>query len=485
MAELLTIRFRQWWPPQALIAVAFCITLASSQPAHSDPAMAELIGSLGFANEDVGFVLVDLQSGRSLAENEADELFMPASVAKLATAYAAERILGPEFRFSTLLLRNGADLYLKGGGDPSLTVTDLSGLVQSLPAGISQAITGFFYDDSLLPEVHELNERQPMAAVYNAGFGALNVDFNRIAVSWSRGGGGKLEFSASSIADELSVPTDWITFSSSAMDLPEGSQFVLDGTGADRWLYTSKLPDQGNTFLPVKNPGLNTALVFRQVAKLAGLDVPIPQRAQGPKEAVVVAHFESQPLMNIVAGILRYSNNISAELIGLATSHKLTGQFPTIGDSCQTLTEWLQAQRPEMNWRGFHLENHSGFSSETRVSPRQMVGLLELLANDSNIVQLLPAIPSETAQPTGPQLIGKSGTMDYALGFAGYIVHGDAPRFAFAIFVFDRKRRAELDASMDRRIVEPSPEAREWISRARTLEHAVLQRWIGSLAAGG
>jgi hypothetical protein len=74
--------------------------------------------------------------------------------------------------------------------------------------------------------------------------------------------------------------------------------------------------------------------------------------------------------------------------------------------------------------------------------------------------------------------------MDYALGFAGYMVSGDTPRFAFDIFVFDRGRRSELDASMDRRIIEPSPEAREWISRARTLEHAILQRWIASLAAG-
>src|SRR6185312_819732 len=160
-----------------------------------------------------------------LAENEADRLFMPASVAKLVTAYAAERVLGSEFRFSTLLLRNDADLYLKGGGDPFSTVTDLSGLVQQLPAAISHAITGFFYDDSLLPEAHELNQRQPMAAVYNAGVGALNVDFNRIAVSWSRGEEGKLEFAASSIADELSVPTGWITFSSAPMDLPQGSLY--------------------------------------------------------------------------------------------------------------------------------------------------------------------------------------------------------------------------------------------------------------------
>ena len=113
-----------------------------------------------------------------------------------------------------------------------------------------------------------------------------------------------------------------------------------------------------------------------------------------------------------------------------------------------------------------------------------MVGLLERLAGESNIVQLLPTIPSETLQPTGLQLIGKSGTMDYALGVAGYMMSGDTPRFAFVIFVFDRKRRAELDASMDRRILEPSPEAREWISRARRLERGILQRWVGSLAAG-
>jgi D-alanyl-D-alanine carboxypeptidase/D-alanyl-D-alanine-endopeptidase (penicillin-binding protein 4) len=72
--------------------------------------------------------LLDLQSGRVLVEQNGDQPFLPASVAKLVTAYAAIEILGPDFRFSTLLYRRGSDVYLKGGGDPVLTSKDLQGL---------------------------------------------------------------------------------------------------------------------------------------------------------------------------------------------------------------------------------------------------------------------------------------------------------------------------------------------------------------------
>ena len=101
-------------------ALAFGLTFASvrANSAQPDSSPAQLIAKLGFAPSDVGFLLVDLASGKVLEEKSADQLFMPASVAKLATAYAAEQNLGADFRFSTLLFRRGANVFLEGGGDP-------------------------------------------------------------------------------------------------------------------------------------------------------------------------------------------------------------------------------------------------------------------------------------------------------------------------------------------------------------------------------
>src|SRR5262249_50735838 len=130
------------------IAAALLMATVAVQQSWPSPSPSQRIGSLGFAKGEVGFILVDLQSGRSLAEKAADQLFVPASVAKLATAYAAERILGGEHRFSTLLLRRGADLYLQGGGDPVLTANDLQMLVAELRGAAPVGEFGkLVYDD--------------------------------------------------------------------------------------------------------------------------------------------------------------------------------------------------------------------------------------------------------------------------------------------------------------------------------------------------
>jgi D-alanyl-D-alanine carboxypeptidase/D-alanyl-D-alanine-endopeptidase (penicillin-binding protein 4) len=75
-------------------------------------------------------------------------------------------------------------------------------------------------------------------------------------------------------------------------------------------------------------------------------------------------------------------------------------------------------------------------------------------------------------------ITGKSGNMDYARGLAGFFPARDGRPLAFAIFIFDPRRRADLDATMDRRILEPSPAAQRWTHRARALDDALLKYWM-------
>src|SRR5260221_7747259 len=167
------------------------------------PTPAQLVANFGFAPGQVGFLLVDLPSGKVLEAMAPDQPFLPASTAKLATAYAAERNLGPDYRFSTSLLRRGLDVYLQGGGDPVLTANDLQALAQQLRAADVNGTGGhFFYYERQLPALPEVSDGQPIATPYNAGFGALNVDFNRVDVTWSTVGGERI-FQVRPIADRL------------------------------------------------------------------------------------------------------------------------------------------------------------------------------------------------------------------------------------------------------------------------------------------
>ncbi len=78
---------------------------------------------------EVGFAVVDMQTGKLLAHYNANKSLVPASTLKAITTLTALQILSPDFRFKTELQYDGTldangvlkgNLYIKGYGDPTL-----------------------------------------------------------------------------------------------------------------------------------------------------------------------------------------------------------------------------------------------------------------------------------------------------------------------------------------------------------------------------
>src|SRR6476620_7996938 len=66
-------------------------------------------------------VLVLDEKGNELVAQNADKPFVPASVAKIVTAWLAMEVLGGDYRFETRFYLDGNGvLYIRGGGDPFL-----------------------------------------------------------------------------------------------------------------------------------------------------------------------------------------------------------------------------------------------------------------------------------------------------------------------------------------------------------------------------
>ncbi len=493
-----TCRPRRRWRYRGLAIVLTLLALGRALPALAGtaPTPAQAAQRLGFSQSDLGYILVDVQSKTVLAEQNADQLFLPASVTKFVTAFAASQILGPDHRFTTLLYEHGGDVYLRGGGDPVLTAADLQSLATRLETAPLQRASGgagparFFYDASLLPSLPEISARQPLAASYNTGISALDLDFNRVEVDWMRGSDGAFAFRALCLEDELVIPADWIAFAPAPPALPAEMPFLYAAqrgagiTGLDGWQYSVDRPGQGFTFLPVKATSLHAAMVFRELAKAGGVALAMPEPGRVPPDAVLLGRAESRPLQEILKGLLRFSNNPSAELIGLAAAQRLGARPSTLGESAAAVTTWLKQRLPKVDWRGFLLVNHSGLSPDSRVTPRQMARVLLLAAQEPAMIQALPALSDEgLALIEGENargLVGKSGTMDYARALVGYFRAQDGRPLGFAIFVFDRAQRAVLDSRMDPRILEPTPAARGWIHRALQLDEALLGLWMAS-----
>jgi D-alanyl-D-alanine carboxypeptidase/D-alanyl-D-alanine-endopeptidase (penicillin-binding protein 4) len=147
----------------ALVAAVLCAlaasVAASARPEASLPQrLAKALRVPHVRPALSGAIAIDLATGKIVYAQNPDRSLQPASNEKLPITYAALVRLGPSYRFRTQVLgaghRNGAtwagDLYLKGGGDPTLHLRQLRMLAGQLWAdGIRRIAGDVLADESL------------------------------------------------------------------------------------------------------------------------------------------------------------------------------------------------------------------------------------------------------------------------------------------------------------------------------------------------
>ncbi|MBK3803946.1 D-alanyl-D-alanine carboxypeptidase, partial [Azospirillum brasilense] len=191
----------------------------------------------------------------------------------------------------------------------------------------------------------------------------------------------------------------------------------------------------------------------------------------------LAALHRSEPLEVLARQVLRYSNNLSAELIGLAAARRLDPAVQTLPESAAVLTAPAMLAAPRTDWTGLRLLNHSGLSAASRITPAQTMALIQ--GAGPAVLALLPGEDEGKVLPPGVR--AKSGTLAYAKALAGTLKTAGGRTLGFAFFVTDEAQRAAMDRAMDRRIAEIPPEARAWLARARKLQADLLELWIAGL----
>lgn len=492
--------------PQSLLPPSFA--------APDCPCEGDLIAAAGFPAEQVGYLLFDPATGAVVASRNADQPFIPASVQKVPTMLAGLSLLGPDYRFETEVLGSGplsggtlkGDLWLKGGGDPFLTTDDVLNFVLSLKdQGVTGVEGGFYYDASSLPVLSEINDRQPVAVSYNPGVSALTVNFNIVEVSWARmPETGELTGFALSRSDTLDVAAESIAFEAMPQPLSKRIPFLLDRAAAvagqsnieteqavigERWLLSPTLPKEGEAVLPVKSPALNAAMIFRRLAADQGIALPLPEAGRAPGEGMrLYGQHESVALDRVAQLVLRYSNNLSAELVGLAATRVLGGATDDLARSGQAVAAWLKRQIPWADWTGFLAANHSGLSSDSRMTPRQAMAILQyawgVRGEQFDLYALLAPVrwtddlnEDRGEEETELSVRAKSGTLWYSRALVGYMLTDNGRTLGFALFIGDLAQRDALDASMNVDELAEVPGARAWMKRAKELEKALVTRW--------
>jgi serine-type D-Ala-D-Ala carboxypeptidase/endopeptidase (penicillin-binding protein 4) len=158
-----------------LLATVFAVLLLQVEAAAD---VKDRVASLAPS----GLVFVLDEDGNELLAQNADKPFVPASVAKLVTAWLAMEVLGGDYRFKTqFYLGEDRVLYVRGGGDPFLVSEELAVLAPKLLEETgTEPFTGIVVDASYYPAELSIPGIEVTDEAYDALNSALAVNFNTI-----------------------------------------------------------------------------------------------------------------------------------------------------------------------------------------------------------------------------------------------------------------------------------------------------------------
>jgi len=433
-----------------------------------------------------GHILMDADTGEVLDESAADDLFIPASTTKSITALAALSTLTPTTRFMTSVHARGpltggvlnGDLTLVGGGDAALDTQDLALLAKALHSKGVRRITGTYAVTGIDgPDTAVLNAQQPLQAGYNPAIGSLCLNYNRALLRWRNGTGGR-RLSTHAFADKRSVPARSVLFREA-----RGASLPRHDLADAREVWTipaQSLRRDGERWFPVRRPALYAATVFRDLCIAEGITLPEPVETDIVPTGPPIAAHRSDVIFGQLKKMMKYSTNLTAEMMGIAATRGMTGIAPTTVEAAATATaDWLLNQGI-VNSAPI-LENHSGLSTRSRLSPRQMAMILR--AGRERLGDAYASLHT-TGKLRGSQdglpdytFRTKTGTMHFVRCLTGFIEVGRR-NTVFAIFHGEDEQRALLDARYTPYDERKPQGGQRWLRGAVAHEDTVLRDWI-------
>ncbi|MEM1286716.1 MAG: D-alanyl-D-alanine carboxypeptidase [Pseudomonadota bacterium] len=345
-----------------------------------------------------GLVHVVSENGEIIVSQNADKPFVPASVAKIATAWLAMDVLGGDYRFETsFYVDANRVLYVRGGGDPFLVSEELALLARRLvdraglaPFSAMVLDTSHFPPDLTIPGIGRSNRS------YNALNSALAANFNTIHAV-RRGG-------AVSSAEEQTPITP--------LAIQQFRQRGPNGRGR------ISLAQEDPTLAAIYAGELIAAFIGQSGGDVQG----VISLGRVPADlAPIYVHRQSRPLSEIVRAMLVFSNNYIANQIFLEAGAHANGSTVNIQNAQRVLNSALS----EIGLTGaITMVEGSGISRQNRITAQGLTRLLEFFAPHQQLME---------SSSRGSRY--KTGTLDDVSTLAGYARtqrHGLA-RFVIAL----------------------------------------------------
>jgi serine-type D-Ala-D-Ala carboxypeptidase/endopeptidase (penicillin-binding protein 4) len=427
---------------------------------------------IGKAAGTSGVLVVSLSSGQVVCGSRQQDVFVPASLMKLLTSYAALKKLGPSFRFTTKVLAAeepvdgviSGDIWIKGSGDPLFASDNALELAKAVKEkGIRQIRGSIFVDNSLF---QPLSERicldSDCAGAYNPVVSAAAINFNALTVKITPARSGKA-FSADSDLAE-----GYVRVSGQAGSKKKGKNSLslrslgADGNGREQFRFSGQASARGGRVREFRFNAADPAGLFahsiRAALERSGVRVLGTGAKEGaaPAGAEVIVFYDSPPLAELISGLNRYSNNFMAEMLLKSLGAYVAG---APGDSERGLsvvrTTLREAGIPEQI---ANLDCGSGLSRFCRISPETFCRLLVAAWNDNGIrEEFISSLAVNGEKGTlrrrmhqqGLTVRGKTGTLNDVIGFAGYVSGPSGKTCAVAVILNEVRDRAKARQAVD------------------------------------
>ena len=359
-------------------------------PAPALPGVREKVAAL--APSAVALV-VDAKGEELLAQN-ADQPFVPASVAKIVTAWLAMEVLGGDYRFETrFYLDDKRVLYVRGSGDPFLISEELAPLASDLVAAVGKGpIAGIVLDASYYPSDLRIPGIEDDGEPYDALNSALAVNFNTIAA---------VRKGAKVVSAETQTPITPLAIAEFRARGPRGSgRISLSQDPAASVQYAGELI---------------AAFIERAGGSVKG-KITTGAVPEGLKPIYV--HRQSRSLSEILVALLAASNNYIANQVFLEIGASRLGGPVSLEKSLRVANEMLAAHGLTADIR---LEEGSGISRDDRFTARGLAKVLDLFAPHADLLH---------GHDGG---LNKTGTMEGVRTLAGYADTSSHGRVLFVI----------------------------------------------------
>jgi D-alanyl-D-alanine carboxypeptidase/D-alanyl-D-alanine-endopeptidase (penicillin-binding protein 4) len=414
------------------------------------------------------YCLVPVDTGKPIVSINSDQGMVPASVMKVVTTGTALSILGPGFRFSTLLQYDGTidaatrtlngNIYIHGGGDPALGAPTYGSSVDAVVNGWAQAIKRLGIDSiagSIIGD-GESYDRDPvpggwtwtdMQSDYGNGPAGLNIRENLYDLLITVSGNGTVLRTSPQIPGlKLYNQVIHNPAIGKSYAYVMGAPFQFERTALGE--VSSSLEERS----AIPDPALFCAQSLKSQLKEYG--VPIRDSAttlrlmklnrlkSDAKEGKKVITSNSSPsLSELVYHTNQVSQNFYAESILRGISWKKNGYGSTTASVSIIYNFW---KAHGLDLRGVCMVDGCGLSRLNSITTHQLTEMLRVFAKDSAVFpsfyRSLP-IAGESgtirklADGTEAQgnLRAKSGTMSRVKSYAGYVKTKSGQLLCFAM----------------------------------------------------